>query len=101
MATVNDNRPVNLDLRTIKLPAAALTSITHRITGIILFFSLPILLWMLDKFLTSEDGFNNVLESVLLKIVVWGVLFFLLYYILYCVHYLVVVFICGFVLVEM
>lgn len=89
MATVNDNRPVNLDLRTIKLPAAALTSITHRITGIILFFSLPILLWMLDKSLTSEDGFNTVLDSALLKLVVWGVLSSLIYHIVAGVQHLV------------
>ncbi|HEY1026500.1 MAG TPA: succinate dehydrogenase, cytochrome b556 subunit, partial [Pseudomonas sp.] len=34
---MNSQRPVNLDLRTIKLPITAYTSILHRISGVILF----------------------------------------------------------------
>ena len=61
---VNSKRPVNLDLRTIKLPVTALTSIAHRISGIILFISIAGLLWMLDVSLSSESGFEQV-QSVL------------------------------------
>ena len=44
MANVNDKRPVNLDLTTIKFPIPALASISHRIAGVVLFVAVPILL---------------------------------------------------------
>ena len=73
---VNSKRPVNLDLRTIKLPVTAYTSILHRISGVILFVSIAILLWMLDTSLSSESGFEQVqscLQHPLAKLVVWGI----------------------------
>ena len=57
---VNSKRPVNLDLRTIKLPVTAYTSIAHRISGVILFIAIAGLLWMLDTSLSSESGFEQV-----------------------------------------
>ncbi|MGA4815178.1 succinate dehydrogenase, cytochrome b556 subunit [Pseudomonas aeruginosa] len=40
MKKLNSKRPVNLDLRTIKLPVTAYTSILHRISGVILFLGI-------------------------------------------------------------
>ena len=83
MATVNDKRPVNLDLTTIKFPVSALTSITHRISGIALFVALPILLWMLDRSLASPESFaelKDLLTTPLAKLVVWGILAALIYH---------------------
>ena len=74
---VNSQRPVNLDLRTIKLPLTAISSILHRITGVILFLGIAVLLYGLDKSLASEQGFAEVKEcltSPLAKFVVWGLL---------------------------
>lgn len=76
-------RPVNLDISTIKLPLAAITSITHRISGVILFVGIGILLWMLDLSLSGKSGFNrlqDLLESPLVTFIVWGVLAALLYH---------------------
>ncbi len=56
---VNSKRPVNLDLRTIKLPVTAYTSILHRISGVILFLGIAVLLFALDKSLSSEEGFEQ------------------------------------------
>lgn len=83
MTTVKDMRPVNLDLRTIKQPLPAIVSITHRISGILLFLGLPILLWMLDRSLASPEGFaelKDTLTSPLAKLIVWGLLAALLYH---------------------
>lgn len=62
MANVNDKRPVNLDLTTIKFPIPALASISHRIAGVVLFVAVPILLWMLDRSLASPESFAEMKE---------------------------------------
>ncbi len=80
---MKDNRPVNLDISTINLPLAAYTSITHRVSGVIVFVGIAILLWIFDTSLSSEDGFNQVkdtMTSPLIKFVVWGILSALAYH---------------------
>lgn len=77
MANVNDKRPVNLDLTTIKFPVPALASISHRIAGVALFVAVPILLWMLDRSLASPESFaemKELLDTGLAKFVLWGIL---------------------------
>ena len=81
--TSNNDRPVNLDLSTIKLPLAAITSITHRISGVILFVVIGILLWMLDLSLESAASFarlQEILSSGLVTLIVWGMLAALAYH---------------------
>ena len=88
---VNSQRPVNLDLRTIKLPVTAYTSIPHRISGVILFLGLAVMLYALDKSLVSEEGFAEVkacLTSPLAKFVTWGLLSALLYHLVAGVRHL-------------
>lgn len=83
MAIVNDKRPVNLDLTTIKFPVTAIASIIHRITGVGLFVALPILLWMLDRSLASEESFADLqalLGTALMRLVVWGIVAMLIYH---------------------
>jgi succinate dehydrogenase / fumarate reductase cytochrome b subunit len=80
---VNDKRPVNLDLSTIKFPVTAIASITHRVTGVAIFLALPILLWMLDRSLASPESFADLKElmtSPLVKLVVWAILAVLRYH---------------------
>ena len=87
---VNSKRPVNL--RTIKLPVTAYTSILHRISGVILFLGIAVLLFALDKSLSSEEGFEQVkacLTSPLAKLVIWGLLSALLYHLVAGVRHLV------------
>ena len=72
---VNDTRPVNLDLSTIKLPITAITSILTRISGVINFVSAGIMLYLLDMSLSSPQGFAEVkslLDAPLVKLIVWG-----------------------------
>ncbi|TRX74501.1 succinate dehydrogenase, cytochrome b556 subunit [Pseudomonas mangiferae] len=89
---MNSQRPVNLDLRTIKLPITAYTSILHRISGVILFLGLAVLLYALDKSLGSEEGFEQVkafMASPLVKLVVWGLLSALLYHLVAGLRHLI------------
>ncbi len=53
-------RPVNLDLTTVRMPFTAVLSILHRITGVIIFFGVPVLLWLLEKSMTSAAGYEEV-----------------------------------------
>jgi succinate dehydrogenase / fumarate reductase cytochrome b subunit len=75
---VKDNRPVNLDIGTIKLPITAYASILHRVSGVAIFVGVAILLALLDSSLESQDSFNTVKEhlnnNLLLKLVVWATL---------------------------
>ena len=53
------DRPVNLALTTFKYPLAAIASITHRITGVVLFAGVAFLLYLLDQSLTSAQGLEQ------------------------------------------
>ena len=89
---MNDKRPVNLDLSTIKFPVTAIASITHRVTGVAIFLALPILLWMLDRSLASPESFADLKElmtSPLVKLVVWAILAVLMYHLVAGIRHLI------------
>lgn len=70
-------RPVNLDIGTIQLPLAALTSITHRVSGVVIFGGMAILLYFFNLSLSSADGFAEaqaMLGNALVKLLIWIVL---------------------------
>ncbi|MBS0290090.1 MAG: succinate dehydrogenase, cytochrome b556 subunit [Proteobacteria bacterium] len=60
---MNNSRPINLNPLTIKLPVMALVSILHRISGVLIFFLIPILLSSLSKSLASPEGLAQVKEA--------------------------------------
>lgn len=53
-SAMNIQRPKNLDLRTIRLPINAVVSILHRMSGVVLFLLLPLVLWVLQTSLCDE-----------------------------------------------
>jgi succinate dehydrogenase / fumarate reductase cytochrome b subunit len=76
-------RPVNLDLTKFSFPLPALASITHRITGVILFVGIAFGLWALDLSLRSPEGFAEAARlagSPLGGFVAWGLLTALAYH---------------------
>jgi succinate dehydrogenase / fumarate reductase cytochrome b subunit len=80
---VNDKRPVNLDIGTMRLPITAWASITHRASGVFIFAGMALLLWALDSSLRSPEGFASVRELLanpLLKLAVWAVVAGLIYH---------------------
>ena len=61
-----DHRPVYIDLRKINLPVSAFISITHRLSGMYVFFiTLPLMLALIYFSTESEDSFNEL--SLFLK----------------------------------
>lgn len=90
--TSRDKRPVNLDLGTIDLPVTAYASITHRITGVAMFFASFLLLWALDQSLSSEASFlalGETLGSPVAKLVMWLIATVLSYHALAGIKHLV------------
>lgn len=51
-------RPRNINPLSISLPIGALVSITHRLSGILVFLLIPFFLWALQLSLVSPEGFN-------------------------------------------
>jgi succinate dehydrogenase / fumarate reductase cytochrome b subunit len=53
----------------------AIASILHRLSGVIVFLLVPVLLWILDKSLSSPEGFTYVKEQIfgnfLVRFIVW------------------------------
>jgi succinate dehydrogenase / fumarate reductase cytochrome b subunit len=89
---VNKNRPVNLELSTIKFPITAIVSILHRISGVILLGGILVLMWMLDASLSSEESFQSMADTLghpVVQIIVWLVLAALAYHLLAGVRHLV------------
>lgn len=82
---VKKQRPVNLDLNTIKFPPSAITSILHRVTGVAMFFALLFVIWAWAVSLGSADDFKYVqslMKGVIGKIIAIGTLSALTYHIL-------------------
>ena len=68
------NRPVNLDISSIKLPITALVSILHRVSGVVLVAVIPVLLYALYVSLQSPMHFElvaAVFALMAVKIILW------------------------------
>ncbi|TQV84421.1 succinate dehydrogenase, cytochrome b556 subunit [Aliikangiella coralliicola] len=87
---MNKNRPVNLNLAAFRFPVTSISSILHRISGVILFLSVPLCLWALQSSLTP-GGFaevKSVLSSGIAKFITWAILSMLAYHIIAGVRHL-------------
>ena len=65
------------DLGNYRMPLASIVSILHRISGFIMFAALPLILYMLQQSLLSEDTFkyfSSILQHPLSKLVMLGLL---------------------------
>ncbi|AKF39075.1 TPA: succinate dehydrogenase cytochrome b556 subunit [Yersinia enterocolitica] len=82
--TVKKQRPVNLDLQTIRFPVTAIASILHRVSGVMTFVAVGILLWLLGLSVSSQEGFMQaaaVMNSFFVKFIFWGILTALAYHV--------------------
>lgn len=85
-------RPVHLNLLTIRQPAAAISSILHRASGVIMLFAVVLLVWALAVSLQSAEGFATVHELFsgwFAKFIAWGILTALGYHILAGIRHMV------------
>lgn len=88
---VKKSRPVNLNLFTIRFPLAAIVSILHRASGVILFLVIPALLWMLQMSLTNPWTYTQLMDCLshpFIKLVLLAVLASLIYHLLAGIRHL-------------
>ena len=81
---VKTQRPINLNLFKFHFPIPAIVSILHRISGVILFLLLPLLLGLLSSSLVSADSFSALSDSMacpILKFFTWVILSALLFHV--------------------
>lgn len=76
---MKSNRPVNLSLSTVLLvnlkSPVAIASILHRISGVVIFLLIPVLLYILQESLVSEAAFQNVKDNILGGFIGGGLVF--------------------------
>jgi succinate dehydrogenase / fumarate reductase cytochrome b subunit len=80
------------DLPTYRLPVAGIVSILHRISGLIMFLLLPLIVWMFDTSVSSEISFAKFsaafniglgfLPAVLVKVVVLALIWAYLHHLI-------------------
>ena len=90
-AKVMKPRPKHLDLKTIRLPLPGWVSIMHRVSGAVLFVALPVLLWLLDKSLSTEIGYESlgaVFKLWWVKLALFGLLWGYLHHFCAGIRYL-------------
>ena len=90
---MNDKRPINLDLTTVRFPVTAIASILHRVCGMISWVGLGLLLVLLSYALPSQEQFAE-LESLfhvnfLVQFLGWGFLTAFGYYCLATLKHIV------------
>lgn len=89
---MNRQRPVNLDLGTLRFPPMAIASILHRLTGLALFVLTPFLIYLLSVSLASDASFARAQALVampLWKCVIWAFACALVYHVLAGIRHLV------------
>jgi succinate dehydrogenase / fumarate reductase, cytochrome b subunit len=90
---MNKQRPIHLALHLIKLPPSGIVSILHRISGLLLFLALPLLLLSLQYSLCSIETYTqlvNVLAHPLIKLALIGLLWAFLHHFLAGLRYLAI-----------
>lgn len=76
-STVAKPRPKHLNLIKIRLPMPGIISIMHRVSGVVLFLMLPLLLWLLQTSLQSPESYDKlhaVVAHPLMKLLLLGLL---------------------------
>lgn len=81
---MKSNRPVNLSMGQVLAvnlrSPVAVASILHRVSGLVLFLLIPVLLYVLQTSLASPEGLADVRSSVPLRLLAWVFLAGLIYH---------------------
>ena len=90
-STVAKPRPKHLNLIVIRLPVAGIVSIMHRVSGAVLFLMLPLLLWLFQSSLQSQESFakfHGVVSNPVMKLILLGLLWGYLHHMLVGIRHL-------------
>lgn len=88
-------RPVNLEINTMRFPPSAIASILHRVSGVVMLVTIGLLIWLFAISLRSPEGFaqaTQVFANPIVKFVVWGVLTALGYHLLAGIRHIIMEF---------
>lgn len=89
------------DIVSYRLPPAGIVSILHRISGVVMFFLLPFVIWMFDNSVTSEASydaftapfnagiFGGLVPGFLVKLVTLGLIWSYLHHFIAGVRHLI------------
>ena len=89
---MNHKRPVNLNLATMKYPSMAIASILHRISGLVLFILMPVMLYFLSKSLVSAESYEQLqisLNRTCCKWLLWAFSSALIYHVLAGIRHMI------------
>lgn len=92
MSTGNNKRPVFLTLYQIRLPVTAVLSILHRAFGVIMVIAIPFLIYQLDKSVTSEQAYAEVVvyfSSLWVRFFTGVLAWFFIYHLLAGIRFLI------------
>jgi len=92
MLTGNNKKPVFLTLYQIRFPVTAVLSIFHRVSGVIMVFAIPFLIYQLDQSVSSAEAYADVLEcfaSPWLRFFTGILVWFLIYHMLAGIRFLI------------
>jgi len=95
---MSDNRPVFLNLFQFRFPIAAVMSVGHRASGVLMVFALPFLVYILDISLQDQRGFvaaQATLQNGLVKLMLFLMLWALLHHLLAGIRFLLIDFDIG------
>lgn len=84
-ASVRKPRPKHLDLPKIRLPIPGIVSILHRVSGVIMFLLIPLVLYLYQGMLGSPESFEaarQVAAHPLVKLILIGLVWALLHHLL-------------------
>ncbi len=90
---MDNKRPKHLALSQIRLPLPGFISILHRVSGVLLFLALPLLLWALQNSLLSIETHTQMAEVLrypFSKLVLLGLLWAFLHHFCAGIRYLVI-----------
>ncbi len=93
MLTGNNKRPVFLTLYQIRMPVTAVLSILHRIFGVVMVIAIPLLIYQLDKSVSSEQAYAEVVEcfsSPWIRVLTGVLAWFFIYHLLAGIRFLII-----------
>lgn len=89
---MNQKRPINLDLVTIKFPIMAIASLLHRISGLVLFLLMPVIIYFLSLSLENRNSFSQLhttLSGPIYKLILWVFSAALIYHLLAGIRHMI------------
>jgi succinate dehydrogenase / fumarate reductase cytochrome b subunit len=88
----------SLNLFTIQFPLTAIVSILHRISGVLLFLAIPLLLWVFRESLASAEQYASIriiFSSTTVKAMLWLLCSTLFYHLLAGIRHILIDFRVG------